>query len=151
MQQSTALTRRAVAAGGCGAVAPSADRLRRLRAGVRPGARARAAPDAGAARLRPAAGAPALVATRGRPGRRRAILAAQDLVVTQPTAGTFKCFSATCTHQGCTVDEVVGRHDQLPVPRQQVRGGGRAPTAGPAKKPLPGEAGDGGGHSVVLA
>jgi len=30
----------------------------------------------------------------------------QGLVITQPTAGSFKGFSATCTHQGCTVATV---------------------------------------------
>jgi Rieske Fe-S protein len=30
----------------------------------------------------------------------------QQVVVTQPTAGTFKCFSAICTHQGCIVSSV---------------------------------------------
>lgn len=34
------------------------------------------------------------------------ILADQNLVITQPTEGEFKGFSATCTHQGCTVSEV---------------------------------------------
>lgn len=30
----------------------------------------------------------------------------QAVVVTQPTAGDFKCFTATCTHMGCTVAAV---------------------------------------------
>ena len=28
------------------------------------------------------------------------------VVVTQPTAGEFKCFTAVCTHQGCIVSSV---------------------------------------------
>jgi Rieske Fe-S protein len=34
------------------------------------------------------------------------IFADQEVVVTQPKAGTFKCFTAVCTHQGCIVASV---------------------------------------------
>lgn len=34
------------------------------------------------------------------------IFADQSVVVTQPTEGDFKCFSAVCTHQGCLVSNV---------------------------------------------
>lgn len=34
------------------------------------------------------------------------ILAGARVVVTQPTAGTYKAFSAICTHQGCLVATV---------------------------------------------
>jgi Rieske Fe-S protein len=31
-----------------------------------------------------------------------------QVVVTQPAAGEFKCFTAVCTHQGCIVSSVSG-------------------------------------------
>jgi Rieske Fe-S protein len=34
------------------------------------------------------------------------VFAEQDVVVTQPTKGNFKAFTATCTHQGCIVGRV---------------------------------------------
>ncbi len=34
------------------------------------------------------------------------ILTDQNIVVTQPTKGTFEGFSATCTHQGCQLASV---------------------------------------------
>ena len=34
------------------------------------------------------------------------IFADQKVVVTQPTSGDFKAFSAVCTHQGCVVSGV---------------------------------------------
>ncbi len=34
------------------------------------------------------------------------IFADEGVVVTQPAAGEFKCFSAACTHQGCLVSSV---------------------------------------------
>jgi Rieske Fe-S protein len=34
------------------------------------------------------------------------ILADQDIVITQPTQGEWRGFSATCTHQGCDVSTV---------------------------------------------
>jgi Rieske Fe-S protein len=34
------------------------------------------------------------------------VFADQEVVVTQPEAGTFKCFTAVCSHQGCIVAEV---------------------------------------------
>ena len=34
------------------------------------------------------------------------VFAGQEVVVTQPTRGTFKAFSITCPHQGCSVNSV---------------------------------------------
>jgi Rieske Fe-S protein len=36
------------------------------------------------------------------------IFNAEKVVVTQPTQGDFKAFSAVCTHQGCVVAEIKG-------------------------------------------
>jgi nitrite reductase/ring-hydroxylating ferredoxin subunit len=35
-----------------------------------------------------------------------AIFPGEEVVVTQPSAGQFKCFTAICTHQGCVVSSV---------------------------------------------
>jgi len=50
--------------------------------------------------------ADALVATAQVPVGGGVILADQNVVVTQPTKGTFEGFSATCTHQGCLLTTV---------------------------------------------
>jgi nitrite reductase/ring-hydroxylating ferredoxin subunit len=50
--------------------------------------------------------ADALVATADVPVGGGVILASRNVVVTQPEKGTFEGFSATCTHQGCTLASV---------------------------------------------
>ncbi|BCB83453.1 Rieske (2Fe-2S) protein [Phytohabitans suffuscus] len=64
------------------------------------------------------------------------IIAASSVVVTQPTAGEFKCFSSTCTHQGCPVTGVEGgtincncHGSKFSITDGSVKGG-------PATKPL---------------
>jgi nitrite reductase/ring-hydroxylating ferredoxin subunit len=56
----------------------------------------------------------ALVATAKVPVGSGVILTDQKVVVTQPQEGTFRCFTAVCTHQGCTVGKVSG--DQIECP-----------------------------------
>ena len=53
------------------------------------------------------------------------IFAAEKVVVTQPTEGDFKAFSAVCTHQGCVVAKIERRGHRLHLPRQQVLDQGR--------------------------
>ena len=86
----------------------------------------------------PAAGgaAAALVATADVPVGGGVIFADQDVVVTQPAAGTFKAFSATCTHQGCKVADVAGGTINCTCHGSKFAVADGAPTAGPAKQPL---------------
>jgi len=44
-----------------------------------------------------------LAATSDIPVGGAALFSSQAVVVTQPTAGEFKCFSSVCTHAGCSV------------------------------------------------
>ena len=51
-------------------------------------------------------GADGTLATSDVPVGGGVVLQARQVVVTQPTAGTFKAFSAICTHEGCMVTDV---------------------------------------------
>jgi Rieske Fe-S protein len=65
------------------------------------------------------------------------IFAAQEIVVTQPTAGEFKAFSAVCTHQGCLVSKIAsGRIDCTCHGSEYSIADGSVKT-GPAQKALP--------------
>jgi Rieske Fe-S protein len=64
------------------------------------------------------------------------IFADQNLVVTQPTAGTFKAFSATCTHQGCRVTRIEDGTIDCPCHGSQYSIMDGSVKAGPAPRPL---------------
>jgi Rieske Fe-S protein len=64
------------------------------------------------------------------------VFAAQNLVVTQPTAGTFKAFSATCTHQGCQVNRVGNGTIDCPCHGSQFSITDGSVKSGPAPRPL---------------
>jgi Rieske Fe-S protein len=65
-----------------------------------------------------------------------AILAAEKLVVTQPTKGQFKAFSAICTHKACPVKSVEDGQIVCPCHGSHYSIEDGAPTSGPAQKPL---------------
>ncbi|QJY47838.1 Rieske (2Fe-2S) protein [Pseudonocardia broussonetiae] len=65
------------------------------------------------------------------------ILAEYDLVVTQPTTGTFMAFSATCTHLGCLVTTVEGGTINCPCHGSRFAITDGSVTNGPASRPLP--------------
>lgn len=78
------------------------------------------------------------------------IFAAEQVVVTQPTEGTIRAFSARCTHQGCTVSSVKDRsivcgchNSSFDIADGSVKGG-------PASRPLPAAAVTVDGESIRL-
>lgn len=65
------------------------------------------------------------------------IYADQGVVVTQPSAGDFKAFTVTCTHQGCPVNDISGEDIVCPChgSRFSIKDG--SVVSGPATSPLP--------------
>ncbi|MGH3326430.1 MAG: Rieske (2Fe-2S) protein [Streptomycetales bacterium] len=61
----------------------------------------------------------------------------QRVVVTQPREGEFKGFSATCTHRGCTVDQVEGGTINCPCHGSRFSISDGSVQGGPALDPLP--------------
>jgi len=59
------------------------------------------------------------------------------VVVTQPTAGKFKGFSAICTHQGNPVGSVEGGQIVCPFHNSHFSITDGSPVSGPAQTPLP--------------
>lgn len=84
-----------------------------------------------------AGGATVLAATSQVPVGGGTILSDQKIVLTQPAAGTFKGFSAVCTHLGCIVDAVSGGTIDCPChgSRFSIKDG--SVVNGPAASPLP--------------
>lgn len=64
------------------------------------------------------------------------VLKEQKVVVTQPTAGSFRCFSAVCPHQGCLVDKVENGTIDCPCHGSKFKVADGAVAHGPALKPL---------------
>jgi Rieske Fe-S protein len=148
------LTRRAVVAGACGTACVAA-----LSACASYGVGVAAAPavpapvpaDPSAAPGAPAPAAPApLVGTSDVPVGGGVVLAEQDIVVTQPVAGEFRAFSATCTHQGCAVDEVAGGTINCPCHSSRFAVENGSVVDGPASTPLPERAIEVDGDAIVL-
>ncbi|RAG86400.1 Rieske (2Fe-2S) protein [Streptacidiphilus pinicola] len=62
---------------------------------------------------------------------------AQQVVVTQPSAGSFKAFSAVCTHAGCVVDGVTNGVITCPCHGSQFKSTDGSVAQGPAQTALP--------------
>ncbi|MBT2467141.1 Rieske (2Fe-2S) protein [Streptomyces sp. ISL-66] len=64
------------------------------------------------------------------------VLKDEKLVVTQPSAGSFRCFTAVCTHQGCVVNKVAAGTIDCPCHGSKFNVADGAVAHGPATKPL---------------
>jgi Rieske Fe-S protein len=72
-----------------------------------------------------------------------------EIVVTQPSAGVFKGFSAKCTHKGCTVNKIADGTIDCPCHGSKFNLDGTVAN-GPADKPLEPQAVTVEGDSIVL-
>lgn len=64
------------------------------------------------------------------------IYADQKVVVTQPSEGEFKAFTAVCTHQGCLVGKVEGEEILCPCHGSRFSTADGSVIDGPATAPL---------------
>jgi Rieske Fe-S protein len=84
-----------------------------------------------------AAGPTALATTADIPVGGGKILAAKQIVITQPKSGEFHGFSAVCTHAGCIVGTVSGGTINCPCHGSRFSITNGAVVNGPAASPLP--------------
>jgi len=101
---------------------------------------AASAGSSSAAASPPAASSPAAggitVQTSAVPVGGGTVLADQKLVVTQPTAGVYKAFTAVCTHQGCMVASVANGSISCPCHGSTFSAADGSVQGGPAPAPL---------------
>lgn len=146
MSQHAGVTRRSVLAGACVACTAAVAGCAGYGSGPAAPPPPPPPPAAGGA-----GGGAALVSTADVPVGGGVILAAQKVVVTQPTAGTFKAFDSTCTHQGCTVNEVAGGTINCPCHGSRFRVADGSVAGGPAPTPLPAKQIKVEGNTISLA
>ena len=96
-------------------------------------------------------GGTALGATSEIPVGGGKIFTSEKVVVTQPTAGQFKGFSAICTHLGCTVDKVADGTIDCPCHGSMYSVKDGHVVHGPAPKPLPAKQINVSGGKISLA
>jgi len=80
-----------------------------------------------------------------------AIFKNQQVVVTQPAAGTFKGFSAVCTHQSCIVATVADGTINCTCHGSKFKIADGSVANGPASSPLPERAVTVTGNQITLA
>jgi len=108
------------------------------------------APGSASAAAGTGSAAGALATTSEIPVGSGKIFTAEKVVVTQPTSGDFKAFSAVCTHMGCIVSQISNGTIDCPCHGSQYSIKDGAVVAGPAPSPLPAEPIKLSGTSIVL-
>jgi Rieske Fe-S protein len=98
-----------------------------------------------------AGGAAVLASTASVPVGGGKILTAQQIVITQPTAGSFKAFTAVCTHQGCIVSTVADGTIDCPCHGSKFSVKDGSVVNGPAPSPLAAVAIKVDGTSIIRA
>nr|MDT0659573.1 Rieske (2Fe-2S) protein [Micromonospora sp. DSM 115978] len=81
-------------------------------------------------------GTGALASTGDVPEGGGLIVQGQNVVITQPAAGEYKCFDAICTHQGCPVSNVDGGTINCTCHGSKFSIEDGSVTTGPARTPL---------------
>ena len=81
--------------------------------------------------------APVLTTTAKVPVGSGEIITPANVVVTQPTADSFKAFSAVCTHQGCIVGSISNGAIHCPCHGSAFSIKDGSVVNGPATRPLP--------------
>jgi len=100
------------------------------------GASASAAASAASTAGGGAPAANALTTTAQVPDGGGRIIDGKNIVVTQPEAGSFKAFTAVCTHQGCIVSTVSGGTINCPCHGSKFSIKDGSVVNGPATQPL---------------
>ncbi|MET9058742.1 MULTISPECIES: Rieske (2Fe-2S) protein [Streptomyces] len=84
-----------------------------------------------------AAGGGALTTTADIPEGGGKVFGSEKVVVVQPSAGTYKAYSAVCTHAGCGVKSVADGIINCPCHNSNFSIEDGSVKSGPATKPLP--------------
>jgi Rieske Fe-S protein len=107
-------------------------------------------PSGSASGSAPAGGGTSLGSTADIPVGGGKIFQEQQVVVTQPTQGDLKCFTAVCTHMGCIVHDVTGDAINCACHGSKYNIANGDVIQGPAQRPLAPEKITVSGNSITL-